>query len=165
MSKTYAPWSYRTVSVTAIAAWLSYWLFITRYSLLDDALIHLHYADFLFTTHSITYDGIHKSFGTSSLLYVSLLALLRSVSSSALLPKFVSDVSYLALIGLTVTLIFKLAHPLARLLLAGMLVCLLSPMGIRWLTDGMETSLTVLLTVVFAIIVRKQQITPIRFSI
>jgi hypothetical protein len=150
----------RLFSATSAATvgWLCYWLIHTRYALLDDALIHLRYADFLHRYHAITFDGIHHSFGTSSLLYVTLLAVLRGFSDSALLSKFVSDSSYVLLIGVIFALIANLKrHMLSQLLLVELVVCLLSPMGIRWLTDGMETSLTNLLVVALAIVVKTEQ--------
>jgi hypothetical protein len=132
----------------AVLGWLGYWLTKTRYALLDDALIHLHYADLLHRDHYITFDGIHHSFGTSSLLYVGLLAFLRGFFTGPLLPKAVSDLSYLALVFTVFWLIFRMRQkPVSQLLLAEMLVCLLSPTGIRWLTGGMETSLTNLFVV------------------
>src|SRR5277367_1849423 len=147
-----------SVSLAAILAWLSYWLITTRYAMLDDALIHLHYADLLHRYHFITFDGIRHGFGTSSLLYVSLLAVLRGFSTSPLLGKLVSDLSYLFLVGIVFGLVVKLRqHTSSQLLLAGLLFCLLSPMGIRWLTDGMETSLTNLLIVILAVITKTEQ--------
>lgn len=144
------------VSILFLLAWLSYWLFTTRHALLDDALIHLHYADMLHRHHFITYDGIHHGFGTSSLLYVALLATLRGFFTSPLVPKAVSDFSYLVLIGLVVSLLFRLNKSvLAQLLLAELVLCLVSPMGIRWLTDGMETSLTCVFVVLLAVLVAK----------
>ena len=148
----------RSLLFVALPLWLSYWLIKTRAALLDDALIHLHYADLLHRLHFITFDGICPSFGTSSLLYVSLLALLRGFISTPLLPKIVSDLSYLALIGFVVTLLMRhTRHPLSQLLLGELLLCLITPMGIRWLTDGMETSLTNLLIVTLAVITKKEQ--------
>ncbi len=157
-------------SGAAIVAWLLYWMIKTRYAMLDDALIHLHYADFLSSMHAISFDGIHRSFGTSSLFYVSLLAVLRNVSSSPLLPKVVSDISYLTQIALIFYLIATLKeHLRSRLLLGGLLICLLSPMAIRWLTDGMETSLTSLFVIVLAVLVKREQAsvrqTGLRFAL
>ena len=57
-------------------------------------------------------------------------------------------ISYLALVFTVFWLIFRMRQkPVSQLLLAEMLVCLLSPTGIRWLTGGMETSLTNLFVV------------------
>jgi len=148
----------RLISFATVVTWLSYWLTKTRYALLDDALIHLRYADYLYRYHAITFDGIHHSFGTSSLLYVSLLGVLRSFSASPLIPKFASDLSYIALVGLVFVLVVRVKQrTLSQLVLTELLVCILSPMGVRWLTDGMETSLTDLLIVVLAIVVKAEQ--------
>ena len=141
------------VFIVIILVWLSFWLVLRRHAFLDDTLIHLHYADMLHRHHFITFDGIHHGFGTSSLLYVSLLAFLRGFFASSLLPKVVSDTAYLILIGVVLALFVKFReNRLSQLLLAELCICLLSPMGIRWLTDGMETSLTILSVVLLAII-------------
>lgn len=145
-------------TVILVPLWLAYWLVISRYALLDDALIHLHYADMLYLHHFITFDGIRHGFGTSSLLYVGLLAGLQKLFPSALLPKAVSDIAYLALVSTVFCLIFRFRKSsLSQMLLAGLVFCLLSPMGIRWSTDGMETSLTNLSVVLLAIILRNEQ--------
>lgn len=138
--------------------WLAYWLTASRYALLDDALIHLHYADYLNRLHFITFDGVHHTFGTSSLLYVSVLAFLREFVKSALLPKAVSDIGYVTLLTAILLQVFKLrTHPRAQWILGAFLLCLLSPMSIRWLTDGMETSWTNLLIVLLALAVKTEQ--------
>ncbi|MBV8632227.1 MAG: hypothetical protein JOZ83_14965 [Silvibacterium sp.] len=146
------------LAISLIVVWISYWFFESRYALLDDTLIHLHYADMLYRYHFITFDGVQRGFGTSSLLYVSLLAFLRSFFSSALLAKAVSDVAYIGLIAAVLFEFIRLKRsPLSQLLLAELAVCLLSPMGIRWLSDGMETSLTNLAVVLLAVISHKEQ--------
>ncbi|HEX3941768.1 MAG TPA: hypothetical protein VHX11_09830 [Acidobacteriaceae bacterium] len=143
----------RSLPFLAIAAWLFTWIWLSRFAMLDDALIHLRYASFLFTTHHITYDGVHPSYGTSSILYVGLLAVLRSITGSALLPKIVSVVFYVALVALLLHYgrLFR-KEAATRWIWIGLLVSLLSPMGIRWLTDGMETSLTLLLVAFLALL-------------
>lgn len=141
-----------------VPLWLAYWLVTTRYALLDDALIHLHYADMLYLHHFITFDGVRHGFGTSSLLYVGLLAGLQKLFPSPLLPKAISDIAYLALISTVFGLIYRFrTSALSQMFLAGLAFCLLSPMGIRWSTDGMETSLTNLSVVLLLMIVRKAQ--------
>ena len=143
--------------VAGVAVWLSCWLYATRLAMLDDALIHLRYASNLRNLHFITYDGVTPTFGTSSLLYVGILALLRSFTTSPLLPKMVSDVAYVCLIGLVLVLIHRLrASQFARMACLGLLACLLSPMGVRWLTDGMETSLVVLAACLLALLAHHQ---------
>jgi hypothetical protein len=145
MKRWYAP------LVVLVVIWLSGWLYVTRYAMLDDALIHLRYAAWLNQLHTITYDGVHPTFGASSLLYVGLLAVLRSLTTTALLPKIVSVIFYLASVGFVLTLIRRMEGAMAaQLLFVLLLASFLSPMGIRWLTDGMETSLVVVMTLSFA---------------
>ncbi len=130
--------------------WAVAWLWIGRYHMLDDALIHLRYADHLARLGFLSFDGVTRSYGSSSLLYVTLLAALRRVTTWALLPKLLSVVAYVALLAVA-------AHAAQRSRRAGQwtwmgfVLCLLSPMGIRWLTDGMETSLVVLAAGVLAL--------------
>src|SRR6202789_1876492 len=92
MNKTYR------IVVPLMAAWLVACIVFSWPSILDDALIHLRYADNLLRTHHITYDGVHPNYGVSSLLYVALLALLRgTITSSPTLPRGVSSVAHLLL--------------------------------------------------------------------
>ena len=141
-----------------VALWLSGWIAVTRYAMLDDALIHLRYASFLRQLHFFTYDGVHASFGTSSPLFVALLAVLRGATQSALLPKAVSTICYVGLIVVLGRLEGRLRQSMeARLLLFGLLLTSLSPMAIRWLTDGMETSMALLAVVLLAWVVSREQ--------
>ena len=126
MKRWYAP------LVVLVVIWLSGWLYVTRYAMLDDALIHLRYAAWLNQLHTITYDGVHPTFGASSLLYVGLLAVLRSLTTTALLPKIVSVIFYLASVGFVLTLIRRMEGAMAaQLLFVLLLASFLSPMGIR----------------------------------
>jgi hypothetical protein len=147
---------FRTL-VAAVVVWLSYWLYATRLAMLDDALIHLRYASNLRNVHFITYDGVNPTFGTSSLLYVAILAFLRGFTASPLLPKILSDVAYVCLIGFVLVLIYRLGASLpARIVCVGLLASLISPMGLRWLTDGMETSLVVLAVGLLALLAHRE---------
>jgi hypothetical protein len=146
----------RTTWLFLAILWLVWALFKTRYAMLDDALIHLRYAAFLRTTHHITFNGVHPDYGTSSLLYVGLLAFLRGLTASPLLPKAVSVCAYLALLGSLWSLGSSLRESLwAKRLWCGLLIALLTPMAIRWLTDGMETSLTLLLITWVAVLCKR----------
>lgn len=128
-------------------------LYYTRFAMLDDALIHLRYARFLHRLHFITFDGVHHSFGTSSLLYVTLLAVLCGVTSSVLLAKIVSVVFYCGLVGLVVWQLRKISTgAMGRYLFAGLLFVLMSAMSVRWLTDGMETSLVAFAVLMLSIL-------------
>jgi hypothetical protein len=126
------------------ALWLVGWMVLSWAAIQDDALIHLRYADNLYLHHMISYDGVHPNYGASSLLYVSILAVLRSFISSPNLPRATSSVVHLLLFaGLAalfagyVPRVSRLAHVLGVILLA--LVVL--PSAVRWLDDGMETGL------------------------
>jgi hypothetical protein len=143
---------YRSLTVI-LAAWLLVWLRLSWPAVQDDAFIHLRYAANLLQHHMISYDGVHPDYGTSSLLYVWLLAGLRSVFTSPVLPRAVSSVFHLLLFGGLVWAFAralrsapKLAWGFALLLLA----LLVTPMAVRWLDDGMETSLTLCLVALLA---------------
>jgi hypothetical protein len=147
--------TYRSVTIT-LGVWLLLWLFISWPAVQDDAFIHLRYAVNLLRTHMISYDGVHHDYGTSSLLYVWLLAGLRAFFQSPVLPRAVSSVFHVALFGglawafsRQLRTAPKLAWGFALLLLT----ILAMPMAVRWLDDGMETSLTLCLIslLVFAI--------------
>lgn len=139
--------TYRNLAIS-FGLWLLLWLLISWPAMQDDAFIHLRYAVHLLHDHMISYDGVHPDYGTSSLLYVWLLAGLRAFFLSPVLPRAVSSIFHVTLfVGLTWSLpralrsAPKLAWGFALLLLA----MLVMPMAVRWLDDGMETSLTLCL--------------------
>ncbi len=143
MKKTYR------IAVPLLAVWLIACMVWSWPSILDDALIHLRYADNLLRTHHITYDGVHPNYGVSSLLYVSLLAVLRSFITSPNLPRGVSSVAHLLLFaGMTALLARAIPRQLSRVRLLGfvLLLLLVLPSAIRWLDDGMETGLVLCFT-------------------
>jgi hypothetical protein len=135
--------TYRLV-VPLLALWLVVWIALSWAGIQDDGFIHLRYADNLFRTHFITYDGVHPNYGASSLLYVYLLAFLRAFTSSPSLPRVVSSCVHLLLFA-GLVLLFLRAIPreshLARLLGLITLILFVAPAAVRWLDDGMETSL------------------------
>jgi hypothetical protein len=139
---------YRIV-VPLMAVWLVICIVLTWASILDDAMIHLRYADNLLRTHFITYDGVHPNYGVSSLLYVSLLAFLRSFISSPNLPRGVASVAHLLLFsGIAVLLARSIPRQASRARLLGLLLLLIlvAPSALRWLDDGMETGLALCFT-------------------
>ena len=139
-----------------VPVWIASWLISAPYAVLDDALIHLRYASYLHDFHRITYDGVHFTYGTSSLGYVALLAFLRGFSVSPALPKIVSTIAYLAVIFVLFSLERRFERRSAPYALwAGLMIASLTPMSIRWLTDGMETSLVALGAVVLALATEK----------
>jgi hypothetical protein len=130
----------RDVLLVLLAAWVGAWIFAARFHFLDDALIHLRYADLLREKGFLTFDGVHPSNGTSSVLYVVLLAAAGRIFPSVFLPKLLSVIGYVALLGITLKRALK-SWGVARSLWFLLLLVLASPMAIRWFTDGMETSL------------------------
>ena len=127
-------------------------MWFARYHFLDDALIHLRYADFLWERGTLTFDGVESSYGTSSLLYVLLLApSARRYGRSVGDAKVVSCVFYLGLVTLVSARAVRSAG-LQRALWAGIAMAVVSPMGVRWLTDGMETSLVAVMSVALPLI-------------
>ena len=130
--------------------WAIFLCWAGRHAMLDDALIHLRYASVLHDQHLISFDGIHPSYGASSLLYVGILALLRSVISSPLLPKAISLIAYAGLLGF--------AYWTSRInqFASALIFVLVSPFAVRWLTDGMETSLACLLAVALSLLLYRK---------
>ena len=153
MSKVYK------VALTVLSLWLFCWVYVAWAAIQDDALIHLRYADNLFTHHFVTYDGVHQDYGASSLLYITLLAVLRSVFASPNLPHAVSSVVHLLLFG-GVVLAFATMLPAsaraARLAAFSLLALLVTPSALRWLDDGMETGLVVSTVSLVAWLVHRQ---------
>jgi hypothetical protein len=131
-------------AVPVLGLWLATWILLSWAGVQDDAFIHLRYADNLFRTHLITYDGVHPNYGASSLLYVYLLAFLRAFTASPNLPRVVSSCAHLLLAAGLLVLFFRSIprdSSLARLLGLVLLIILVSPSAVRWLDDGMETGL------------------------
>jgi hypothetical protein len=131
-----------------LAVWLLVWLRISWPAMQDDAFIHLRYAVNLLKSHMISYDGVHPDYGTSSLLYVGLLAGLRTLFQSPVLPRAVSSVFHVTLfagLAWAFSRTLRSAPRLAWALAALLLSILVTPMAVRWLDDGMETSLTLCL--------------------
>lgn len=146
---------YRYLTIL-FALWLLVWLWVSWPAVQDDAFIHLRYAVNLLQHHMISYDGVHPDYGTSSLLYVWLLAGFRTFCKSPVLPRAVSSVFHLLLFaGLAWEFprALRRAPRLAETLALVLLGILVTPMAVRWLDDGMETSLTLCLVslLVFAV--------------
>jgi hypothetical protein len=132
------------------------WLWFGRRHVLDDALIHLRFADNLARTHHLTFDGLTRSHGASSLAYVGLLSALDSFGlvGSPFGPKVLSLIGYLALVALLLGVHRRHLEDQRWLWLA-LLYSWTSPMAIRWLSDGMETSLVVVCSVTLAWVSRQ----------
>lgn len=150
--------TYRTM-LPLLGAWLAGWMYLSWAAIQDDALIHLRYADNLFLHHFVTYDGTHADYGASSLLYIALLALLRGMTASPNLPRAVSSVVHgLLFLGLSYAFAIRLPKRALVARLAGLLllVLLVTPSAVRWLDDGMETGIGVLLVSVISWLIHEQ---------
>ena len=137
------------LAIPILGLWLAAWILISWAGVQDDAFIHLRYADNLFQTHLITYDGVHPNYGASSLLYVYLLSFLRAFFTSPNLPRVVSTCAHILLFSGLATLFYRSIprdSSLARLLALTLLLILVGPAAVRWLDDGMETSLALCFT-------------------
>lgn len=144
------------LTIMLFGLWLIVWAIISWPSIQDDALIHLRYANNLLHLHMVSYNGLHRTYGASSLLYITLLAALRSIFTSPELPRAVSTICHFLLFG-------GLAWAFARRLKGAQrtawwlailtLGCLVAPSAVRWLQDGMETSLELCLVALLAFLV------------
>jgi hypothetical protein len=121
------------------AAYLAAMLWFSRFHLLDDALIHLRFAELLIEHGFFTADGRAASFGTSSPAFVLLAAMLHALAPSDFTTKILSVGFYLAfVVGLGALALRSNGSARTGWLL--LLALALTPMALRWLTDGMETS-------------------------
>jgi len=149
--------------IPALCLWLASWIVLSWAGVQDDAFIHLRYADNLLKTGLITYNGVNPDFGTSSLLYVYLLSALRALTLSPDLPRIVSSTAHILLFASIVLLLLS-APPLqsrqARLLSFIWLILLISPTAVRWLDDGMETSLALCLVALICWLTFRQSLWP-----
>jgi hypothetical protein len=128
-------------------------LYVSFYHFLDDAFIHLRYAHNLLNIGFISYNGIEKDFGNSSPLYVLILAFFSSFSMEPILPKIINIICYLGFISTLIYFIF--IHDKQNknsILWFCTFLIFASPFSIRWLTDGMETVLIIVFSLLLAII-------------
>ncbi len=128
----------------------STWVFWPH--LLDDTFIHLRYAENFLATGQCAYNIGQPSAGSSSPLYMCILAAIGRAfprNSWPLIPKILSVVASAATITLLVIQAPTRSRGFSARLLAVFAVgaMLAVPSAARWLQDGMETSLAVLLAV------------------
>ena len=123
---------------------------VARHFLLDDALIHVRAADLLLQAGFPTADGVTRSFANSSPLYLLLTAAGLMLGGSFYVTKILSLAAFAALVALLAAAAWRERHPQARAIVLGLLVLVLSPFGVKWLTDGMETGLAVLFALMLA---------------
>ena len=138
-------WRRRTAYlITVFLGWLAVWLWLMRYHQLDDSFITLRYAHNLHLFGYLAYNPGEPSHGTSSLLYVGILSTLYSFLPSPFLTKAVSSIAYVVLCLLVLRFTLRTRRQDLAFAWAAFLLLLVSPMAVRWLSDGMETSLCAL---------------------
>jgi hypothetical protein len=123
--------------------------YLLRFHFLDDAFIHLRYAENFNELGKVSYDQAVTSYGTSSLGYMLVLSLASILIHGPILPKLVNLVIYGVLFWF-VMCFFLRRHGTQQALAGTCLVLLVSPFALRWLTDGMESSLVVVTGVLLA---------------
>jgi hypothetical protein len=111
-------------------------LVVSRDFLLDDALIHVRSADLLLQGQVSTVD--------SSPLFLLLTAAGLRLGASLYVTKVLSLAAFAGLAGALVRRAWREQEPAPQARLSGLVVLVLSPFGVKWLADGMETSLAVL---------------------
>ena len=127
-------------------AWAAGWVLVSRRHLLDDTFIYLRYADATTEAWRTTFDGKTQSYGTSSYLYFLLLWITRWMGLGWLVPKALSVVSHLALLGILSARWVRTVGSV-RAGYGLLLLVFSAPMAFRWLGDGMETALSLLASV------------------
>lgn len=150
--------AYRIV-IPLLLLWLVGWMLVSWPAIQDDALIHMRYADNLYLYHTIEYQVLQPSYGASSLLYVSILALLRAFSASPDLPRATSTFFHVALFaGLASLFVSRLrtSSKTANQLGLVLLVIIATPSAVRWLDDGMETGFALGIVVLLCWLIFRQ---------
>jgi hypothetical protein len=118
--------------------------------LLDDVLLHMRAAELLLQTGFPTSDGVTRSFTDSSPAFLALTAAGLHFVDSIFVPKILSLVGYGMIVALATREVLSARQVMLQRLSLAYLLLIVSPFGVRWLTDGMETSLTVALVLLFA---------------
>jgi hypothetical protein len=109
---------------------------LARHFLLDDALLHVRSAELLLQGQVSTVD--------SSPAFLLLTAAGLRLGASFEVTKLLSILGFAALVASLIVRAWRERHSAAGAMLAGLVVLVLSPFGVKWLTDGMETSLAAL---------------------
>ena len=157
------PKSHKLKIILVISIMIIFFLstFICREHLLDDTFIHLRYARNFDDYGILTYNFPNISFGTSSPFYTIILALLGRLIPYSLWPvmaKCISIIfSFLSLIiFLKVINIFNnKVNVVSKVLWSIFTFTLLAlPPIVRWLQDGMETSLALFSTILVVYVIK-----------
>ncbi len=132
---------------------------MARHFLLDDALIHVRNADL------VLHAGLPASFADSSPLFLLVTAVGLALGGSFYVAKIVSVAAFGLLVTLLIAAAWRERHPPTQAVIVALLVLVLSPFGVKWLTDGMETSLAVLLALLLARSLDSERPRPVRVAL
>src|SRR6185503_3089701 len=108
-----------------------------------------------------TADGVSRSFADSSPLFLLLTAAGLALGGTFYVTKLLSLAAFGALVAVLIVAAWRERHPPARWVIVAMLLFVLSPFGVKWLTDGMETSLAVLLALLLAATLDREHHRPV----
>ena len=142
-------WKKLLIFLTLITA--IYGLYITKNHFLDDTFIHLKIAKNIIENGIYSFNGSEKDFSTSSVLYTSILSIGLRIWDSPYLVKIINVVVYFLIYSLTTIFLLNTKN-LKSLILSLFLIGMSSPLGVRWLTDGMESSLVILFSIIISYI-------------
>ena len=142
-------WKISLILLTTISA--IYGLFITRNHFLDDTFIHLKIARNILENGIFSFNGIKRDFSTSSPLYTTVLSFGLRIWDSPYLAKILNIFIYFFIYSLISVCLLKTKN-LNSLILSILLIGIASPLGVRWLTDGMESSLVMLFSIIISYI-------------
>ncbi len=126
-----------------------YGLLITKNHFLDDAFTHLRIARNLMENGFYSFNGITRDFSTSSPLYTTILSKGLIFWDSPYLAKLIGIVFYFFIYILTSLFFLKTVNT-KSFISSIFLIGISSPMGVRWLTDGMETPIIMLFSMLLA---------------
>ena len=147
--KKFYYWKISLILLTSITA--IYGIYITRNHFLDDTFIHLRIARNIIEKGIYSFNGIKKDFSTSSPLYTTILSLGLRIWDSPYLAKTINIIFYVLNYSLISIFLLRTKN-LNSLILSIFLIGFSSPLGVRWLTDGMESSLVMLFAMIIAFI-------------
>ena len=140
-------WKISLIILTTISAISG--LYITRNHFLDDTFIHLNIARNIVEKGIYSFNGLESDFSTSSPLYTTILSLGIRIWDSPYIAKILTIGFYFidyALISIFLIRTRNLNSSILSILLIG----ISSPLGVRWLTDGMESSLVILFSIIIS---------------
>lgn len=140
-------WKISLISICICSA--IYGLLITKNHYLDDTFTHLRIARNLMENGFYSFNGIKRDFSTSSSLYTAILSLGLRFWDGPYLAKLISILCYSLIYILTCLYLLKSLN-IKSLISSIFLIGISSPMGVRWLTDGMETPIIMLFSMILA---------------